>query len=125
MMVLLLRIIRRKLGGRLIRYIKRMEILGGLLFVFYLLKIVFHYNLLFDKKVLIQNNANKSNLIDSIISSSRRQTYLWIFYSSIMLPVFSKYPQNKKAFRVLSNIAVAGFYFTFLVMIIIGINLSS
>ncbi len=102
-----------------------MEILGGLLFVLYLLKIVFHFNLLFDKKVLIQNDANKSSFIDSLISPSRRQTYLWIFYSSIMLPIFSKYPQNKKAFKVLSNIVVAAFYITFLVMIIIGINLSS
>ncbi len=102
-----------------------MGILGSLLFVFYLLKITFHFNLLFDKKVLTQNDINKSSFIDRLMPPSRRQIYLWIFYSGIMLPVFSKYSENKKAFKILSNIAVAAFYITYLVMIIIGVNLPS
>lgn len=98
-----------------------MAISGGLLFALYLLKIVFHCNLLFDKKKPIQNDSNKSNFIDNFLSSSRRQAYLGIFYASIMLPVISNYPQNKRTIKALTNIIVAAFYITFLVMIVIGI----
>ena len=94
-----------------------MEILGGLLFVLYLLKIAFHFNLLFDNKILSQIDVNKSSFIDRLLPPSRRQIYLWIFYSSIMFPVLSKYPKNRKVYKTLSNIIVASFYIVFLIML--------
>lgn len=94
-----------------------MEFLGVLLFLFYLLKIIFHYLVLYDKKVLIDKNKEEPEFIDELISPSQRKIYFWIFISSIMIPIFSKTVEKKKIFKVLANFSVLSFYTVLFILI--------
>ena len=96
-----------------------MEVLGILLFLFYILKIIFHFSLLFNKSILEELEMEKSGFIDSLVSPANRQICLWFFYSGIMFPIFSN-RSKKKGYKVLANMAVGAFFLIFGFILFVG-----